>query len=555
MRRLRIADPRGYIAGMKSRLGAIAVVLVAALSLLSCATSAGSLLAKVQAAEAADEKNPPPPPPPEGTGLEIVTTPDGAEVWINNRYEGTTPLLIQDLAKGTYRLLLAHAGYHETLVWLDYPGGPMRYEVTLDPIVGFVQIDVSPRGAEVTLNGSQLADGITPVPVGFYDVAVRAFGYTEWHGHIEVFENVVTPITVDLEPAVFSISPPSFNRTVVNPDNPGVLGTVAAGFTVTGPGSGAATVFDAGGREVHREELPRFSTWSQRWSWRPTDAVPDGAYTLVVSGLGSDGSESRQESPFTIDRTARIALRSTWSGGSGLLYAPVAESLPEGSFQASLVAIAYSDNSVLQAPVQLSLRAGLGANLELDASAGAILTGATPPIFGSVSLRWVFARSSGPIGFSTALEGKAALQGVPGTGYLTTDTFANFSGLSLGIPMELRVGTLIVLAEPAIITSAWQVDYESAPVWAASPASWMYWRAGLMLDTGSFVVGASASFRSEPLPYGLFVIDLPFQAGVEAHWLIPDTHIIVGAAVAGEFGYPEPWAMYLMGGMSLGMLF
>ena len=89
----------------------------------------------------------------------------------------------------------------------------------------------------------------------------------------------------------------------------------------------------------------------------------------------------------------------------------------------------------------------MGGNVELDVSGGAILTGATPPLFGSLSLRWQFVEPIRPVGVGVAVEGKAALQGVPGKGLLTTDTFANFSGISLGIPIQVTFGQVSLLAE------------------------------------------------------------------------------------------------------------
>jgi hypothetical protein len=546
----------GYIEVMKVLLGAVAVI--AGLAMVSCATSSGTLLSQVLEAEGADEESPapPPPPPPEDVeGLEIRTDPAGAEVWLNGRYQGTTPLVIGGLVKGTYRLRITRHGYHDTVVWLDYPGGDMTYAVTLDPILGFVQVDVTPRDADVTLDGRRVSRGITPLPVGTYTVKVSAFGYRTWNDRIAVWENVVTPVVVDLEPAEFSLSPLSIWRAVVNPENPGLLGTLEAQFEVTGPGEGTASVFDQHGTEVHRQVLPEFRTWSQRFRWRPTGAIPDGEYSLVISGLGRDGVAASQEMLFSVDRTTRIAPRSSWSGSSGLLYAPVAEVLPAGSFQSSLIAIAYANTATgqVQAPLQLSFRAGLGADLELGGSFGAILTGATPPLAGGLSLRWKFVEPARPVGIGTALEVKAALQGVAGSGILATDTFANFSGLSIGIPLQMTLGAFSLLAEPAIITSAWQVDYEAAgPLPSIAPATWMYWKAGVMLDAGSFVAGLSASARSNPLPGGILSIGLPVQAGAEFHWLLPSTHVLVGGAVAGEFG---DQGMYLMGGIGLGLLF
>jgi hypothetical protein len=541
---------------MTSRLPAAMAILAAILTVASCATSSGILLDLVQNAEGVDESTEPPDPPEELEGLEIRTDPEGASVWINNRYQGTTPLVIDELPSGTYRVLITHDGYYEQLVWLDYPGGPMRFQVTLDPVMGYVQIDVSPRDADVTLDGRRVSHGISPVPIGSYDVVVSAFGYAQWNGRIEVWENVVSPISVDLEPSPFEILPPVLTRAVVNPENPGLLGSVELRFDVTGPGSGTATIFDPQGRSVHREDLPSFTSWSQRWTWRPPRELPDGGYSLVISGTGADGREARRETLFSLDRSLRIAPRSTWSGGAGLLYAPTADVLPAGSFQASVTGLAAIDPSdwQLQAPVVLAFRSGLGADLEIDASLSAIFTGSVLPVAGSVSLRWQAVEPARPAGLGVALEAKAALQGVPGLGILTTDTFANFSGVSLGVPLQFTTGPINLLFEPAIVFSAWQVDYLGPPVTTPSPASWMYWRAGLMIDTGALVAGVSASARSLPLPGGLFTINLPVQAAVEVTWLLPDTHVLVGAAVAGEF-VPPPIGMYLMGGISLGLLF
>jgi hypothetical protein len=544
---------------MKLRLGAVTAMVITAVALVSCATSSGTLLDQVREAEGADEESPPtpPPPPPENVeGLEIRTDPSGAEVWLNGRYQGTTPLVVGGLVKGTYRLRIARDGFHDTVVWLEYPGGDMTYAVTLDPILGFVQVDVSPRGAEVTLDGKRLSRGITPIPVGTYTVKVSAFGYRTWNDRIAVWENIVTPVTVDLEPAAFSISPPSIGRAVVNPENPGLLGTLEARFEVTAPGNGTVTVFDRSGGEVYRQELPEFRTWSQRFRWRPTGNIPDGEYSLLVSGLGRDGVASQQEILFSVDRTVRIAPRSSWSGSSGLMYAPVAEVLPAGSFQSSLLGIAYVDvaEDEVQAPLQLSFRAGLGADLELGGSFGAILTGAAPPLAGGLWLRWKFAEPQRPLGLGAAIEAKAALQGVPGSGILATDTLANFSGFSIGLPLQLTLGAFSLIAAPAIIASAWQVDYEaSGPLTSIAPATWMYWKAGLMFDTGSFVAGLSASARSDPLPAGFLSIALPLQAGAEFLCLLPGTHVLVSGAIAGEFGGDE--GMYLMGGIGLGLLF
>ena len=110
--------------------------------------------------------------------------------------------------------------------------------------------------SEVTLDGRRVPRGISPVPIGSYDVAVRAFGYSQWNGRIVVRENAVSSISVDLAPTPFAIRTPALTRAVVNPENPGLLGSVEVRFDVTGPGSGTATIFWAH-QPALRPDAPR----------------------------------------------------------------------------------------------------------------------------------------------------------------------------------------------------------------------------------------------------------------------------------------------------------
>ena len=56
-----------------------------------------------------------------------------------------------------------------------------------------------------------------------------------------------------------------------------------------------------------------------------SDALIPLASLVRLEEFAADGTGPR----IAVDRTARTTLRSSWSGGSGLLYVPVAEALPE----------------------------------------------------------------------------------------------------------------------------------------------------------------------------------------------------------------------------------
>ena len=137
-----------------------------------------------------------------------------------------------------------------------------------------------------------------------------------------------------------------------------------------------------------------------------------------------------------------------------------------------------------------------------------------------------------------------------------TDTFANFTGLSVEVPLQLTVGAFNALFSFGAMGSLWYPylqDSSGAPIFG--PVAWLYFRGGLFLDLGSATVGVSASTRTQELPGGYAFLSwpIPFEAGAEVHVLIPGTRILVSAIFAGE--YRDASYYYFMGGAGLGFLY
>lgn len=563
---------------MKSGLPALllaASLVVAAGLLVSCATQSGSTLKAVTSVESGSEKpekpeKPAPPqskPPdtsPEKKGLEIVSTPSRSDVILDNNYRGRTPVLIENISPGRHLLQVSRDGYYGIARWINFTGDYMLYETTLNPITGFLNLSIQPAESHVTVADRRVSQGMTELPVGVYTLTVRAFGYADHRETVAVYERSLTTVDIALSPVDFAVTRISAVRQTVNPDNPGVLGSLEVGFSVSGPGSGEITVLDSASRTILSQGLPVFETWDQsyRWNCRDSDGrpLPDGSYTLRVSGRGTGaGEEQRAEIPVTLDRSQHTAPRALWSGGAGLLYAPSAEVLPSGGLQVSFLAAAFSDGLDLRAPAALAARIGLKGGIEIDAMADIIVEEDTTPYGGSFSARYSLSAPHGSFGFASALRAGVSLQFDPPAGVLMNDTFANFSAISIGVPVELVAGPLHLLAAADVVATLWEPFAASA-----DPAltSWMYLRAGLLLDFGQVVGGVSASFRTLPFAAGFPQIAVPVQAGAEMHWLIPGTHILLSGILAAEFGNPsaatpaEKWdGMYLMGGGGLGFLY
>ena len=105
------------------------------MGLLACSTTKGTLLD--EAAER-DKKDSTVPSEPEAevTGLEIRSYPRGANVYLDNRYMGITPLLLDDVEPGRHKLNLKMEGYYSESEWIDYSGDYDSYYFELDEITG-----------------------------------------------------------------------------------------------------------------------------------------------------------------------------------------------------------------------------------------------------------------------------------------------------------------------------------------------------------------------------------------------------------------------------------
>ena len=565
-----------YIGIMRKVITAFA--FVGLLLIMSCATSEGTLYKDTLAADRAtsdgstaddleeateEAQTVPEEEPQEATGLEITSSPKEAEVYLDNRYIGTTPLLLEDLPRGRYKLTIMKRGYYTYNDWISYYEPYLSFQAELEVITGFLKVVSTPANAEISIGSIGLKSGITAnVPIGRYPATVRSFGYEEYSGSVEIRENELTMLAVKLKEADFSISYFDVNRSSFNPRNPGLLGTIRLSFQVSNYGSGVVVITDPQGKELDRVRLTPFTTWEQEFRWRGRDKtgkpLTDGEYELRLEARDHRQPEELLVETMTvsIDRSLQITLRSLWSGSAGLLYAASPERLPPGSVQMASLFIAYVQQNLdsFSIPWNLSLRLGLKHDLELDLVAGLKLNydsaaadsraeDSAPPFFVGAALKAGLFQWGNLLTLEAGAQVKAAYQSV------YTDTLANFTGLSVGLPLGLELGPVGLYLSPELIISPYMVSYETPD--SAGLYSWAYARAGLLLDLHSIVFGVSASFRSKPFHQGLSV-DLPFQAGIEGHLLLPGTQIFLSLVLATEFSGIDNY--YWLAGAGLGLI-
>jgi hypothetical protein len=534
------------------------VPVVAFLALASCATTKGSLFQQVVDSSPPSQGSSSVEVQPSDTnpvqiGLEVQTNPSDAQVYLNDTFIGNTPINYTDFQAGSYKITISKRGYYDNVRWLNLdPKAYTIIQTDLTPKTGYLLVLTNPVAAEVLIDGQQSQPGVHQIPVGRHVVRVRAFGFDDWTRSVDVHENQTIQLNAELVKATFRIDGLSLSRKVLNPLNPGLLGAVTISFQVNTYGSGEITIEDPAGRVVVHHSFPRFVQRNQSFVWRGRndqgDSVPNGEYLVRVSGRETaDAPLSTQNAQLSVDHGAFVGLRSMLSGTSGLLFAPTPEVLPKSSYSVGTLVLGHVESSGAIVPAQVALRAVPHPGIEIDGQ-GTVQLMSTSEVPYSVGIAGKFSFLS-----PSTQNGLSAAVAVKGT-YLagtTTDTLTNFTGLSVGVPVELRLGPVGFVLAPEVIAAPYVVSYPSTTP-TFSPALWGYGRAGIFIDLGSVMTGASVALRSRPFNEGLGLAAVPVAGGWELHWLIPNTQLVLTGSVAGEYS-PE-LGYYVMAGAGIGFI-
>ncbi len=149
---------------------------------------------------------PPPKAAPPPASIQVHSTPPGAEVRIDGRPTGTTPLALSDLTPGKHFVDLRLDGH---LPWeqevVAEPAESLAVEAALKPHPATLRIESNPEGASVTVDGKP--QGNTPweigdLAAGRHEILLRHPGYAELQETIEIApgERVRTRVTLEPDP-------------------------------------------------------------------------------------------------------------------------------------------------------------------------------------------------------------------------------------------------------------------------------------------------------------------------------------------------------------------
>ncbi len=360
-----------------------------------------------------------------------------AEIYINGKYLGKTPLATLELGPSYYSLELRKDGY-DTIKCKIYPKKRYTYiyDFKLEKSFGYINVKNAPSGSMIYIDSNRVSSLPAEVSPGKHTVKVRKFGYEDFIEYVFVENHKTSTVHTRLEVAPFKLTNFRLSRTTMNPDYTSGIGRVTFSFSVTNDGSAVITISDRYDNEVWDYRFGSFSTWEQSVSWNGTgsygETLPDGVYTV---NLVSEGFE--QSYKITIDRSIVYPLSTFTPSGSGIGSLPCAfgDGVNYTKIFMDFGAIFNGDGDHFESqsfPVSVGLIIDFAKSFEITGSVGTFITGKGEdnPISASVSFKK---------NFSIALDSNLKLNLAPLINYNFSSSY-NFGLLGTNVGNGLGVG-------------------------------------------------------------------------------------------------------------------
>lgn len=135
--------------------------------------------------------------------IRVESTPSGADVYLDQSYEGKTPLTIRDVSPGSHTLRVIKSGYKEwTKTVTVYSNETTYVNAALQKELGSIHVTSNPSGAKVYLDGSY--KGTTPLTIGDvstgnHTLTLKKNGYYDWERSYNVSAGETVDVYASLE--------------------------------------------------------------------------------------------------------------------------------------------------------------------------------------------------------------------------------------------------------------------------------------------------------------------------------------------------------------------
>jgi hypothetical protein len=337
-------------------------------------------------------------------------------VFLNGTYLGTTPLTVNNLTPGIYRLLLQKKGYKDREIMIEAEfGKEKKFYFDMTEITGQVKLAVSPVRSLVFIDGVQINKDIEKIddPSGEYMLSlsegehkalVRLFGYGDQEFSFSAVEGITMSVSRTLVPAKFAVTDLRITPGRFNPDNPGKIGTCAVRFSVTARGNAEIVISGENGEAVRRLAVADFSTWEQSALWDGKDEngarVPDGTYTIALNAGASAPAGSALFAAVRVDSFHFDAAEIT-ALGSGASAMPFPFTLAKDVHAASFITapLWISGGNPPDVPFVFRFSSSPLENVEYTISGGLhFLRGSNTPVTLGASIKYTRETAAGKTG-------------------------------------------------------------------------------------------------------------------------------------------------------------
>ncbi len=151
----------------------------------------------------------PQPIPASTTGsISVSSSPSGASIFLDENYNGTTPMTIESIEAGSHTITLKYSGYQNWSQNIHVVAGqtiPILAALTPQPTpastTGSISLSSSPSGASIFLDGNYVATTpmtIESIEAGSHTITLKYSGYQNWSQNIYVVAGQTIPISAAL---------------------------------------------------------------------------------------------------------------------------------------------------------------------------------------------------------------------------------------------------------------------------------------------------------------------------------------------------------------------